>query len=496
MDLKLIYLLTDKILKIIFNNILYASDGVGLKSNVMNRFFLSLKPYLKVSLVLLSIFWFILASLFQLLFHYIPMSVEKINLLIILYISLCALFIINYGISDDIRIYAIKSNLSIKKKKKLILTNEYLGVILSWLGISFFSLPFLLMQVFLNGINGFIFMVQILLVLLYLGFIIGFIKFMFYMFEQIYILGVNKFFIPFFYLVVCLVISLNKNYISDFISLLFDSILSGNLVKLVSSTVTFKINLYDYRIGMISYIVGLMICVFLTIILNFYVNKLCIEKTSKIYFADYNFFKKKYTYIYMNFYRSYGIINTNFFLAYMGTFIILIFFSNRVENIAFFSVYMLLTLFLNNNISQIVLFCKRNRLPLFNVTLMISVFLCVQFVFIISFLCISQVLKADLFIISFLLSGFLLIFCGIYIYCACVYRLEMQFDEKIFKKIGKIIIFVFFIIIIGVELLLNYFNFSYMFFWYLVPMICVYLLKVLILDKIDKIRGFLYDKFD
>ncbi|MDA1797670.1 hypothetical protein, partial [Bacillus cereus group sp. BY8-1LC] len=69
MDLKLIYLLTDKILKIIFNNILYASDGVGLKSNVMNRFFLSLKPYLKVSLVLLSIFWFILASLFQLLFH-------------------------------------------------------------------------------------------------------------------------------------------------------------------------------------------------------------------------------------------------------------------------------------------------------------------------------------------------------------------------------------------------------------------------------------------
>ncbi|WP_179879343.1 hypothetical protein [Bacillus cereus] len=489
-------MLTNIILKMVFNNILYASNGVGLKSNVMNRFFLSLKPYLKVSLVLLSVFWFILASLFQLLFHYIPMPMEKINLLIILYIILCVLFIMNYGISDDIRTYAIKSNLSIKQKKIIILTNEYLGVILSWLGISFFSLPFLFMQAFLKGIDGFIFMLQILLVLLYLGFIIGFIKFMFYMFEKIYILGVNKFFLPFFYLGVCLVISLNKTYISNFISLLFDSIFSGNLVKLVTSTVTFKINLYDYRIGIISYIVGLMIYVFLIIILNFYVNKLCIEKTFKFYFADYNFLKKKYTYIYISFYRSYGIINTNFFLAYMGTFIILIFFGNRVENIAFFSIYMLLALFLNNNIFQIVLFCKRNRLSLFKATLMISMFLCVQFVCIISILCVSQVLKADLIIINYLLSGFLLIFCGIYIYSACVYRLEMQFDEKILKKIGKIIILVFFITIIGVEFLFNYFNFSYMFFCYLVPIICVYLLKILILDKIDKIRGFLYDKFD
>ncbi|WP_436867038.1 hypothetical protein [Bacillus fungorum] len=491
MDLKLIYLLTNKISKIILNNILYVSDGVGLKSNMINRFFLNLKPYIKSALVILYIFWLILASLFQILFHYIPMSVEKTNLLIILYIVLCSLFIINYGISHDIRNYAIKSNLAIKQKRKLILTNEYLGVILTWFGVSFFSLPFLLMQAILNGINGFIFMVQILLLLLYLGFVIGFVKFLFYIFDYIYINGVNKFFLPVFYLSVCLIISLNKNQISNFISLLFDNMFNGNLVKLLTNTVTSKINFYDYRISMISYISGLIILIFLTIILIFLTNKLCIEKTYKFHFTDYNFFKEKYTYIYMNFLRSYGIINTNFFIAYIGTFLILIFFSNKVENIAFFSSYMLLTLFLNNDISQIVLLCKRNRLSLFNATLMVSIFLFIQFALMITILCISQVLKFNVFIISFLLSGFLLVFCGIYIYCACVYMLESQFDDKIFKEIGKVIMLIYFIVIIGIELLLNYFNFNHIIFGYLTPIICVYLLKVLILNKTDKIRGFL-----
>ncbi|PFJ17690.1 hypothetical protein COD67_14675 [Bacillus cereus] len=496
MDLKLIYLLTNTISKIIFNTILYVSDGIGLKSNMMNRFFLNLKPYIKSSLVLLYIFWFILSSLFQLLFHYIPMSIEKINLLIILYIVLCSLFIINYGISHDIRTYTIKSNLSIKQKRKLILTNEYLGVILTWFGISFFSLPFLLMQSILNGINGIIFMVQILLLLLYLGVVIGFAKFLFYIFDYIYIIGVNKFFLPFFYFSICLIVSLNKNQISNFISLLFDSMFNGNLVKLLTNTVTSKINFYDYRISMTNYIAGLIILVFLTIILNFLANKLCIEKTYKFYFADYIFFKKKYTYIYMNFYRSYGVINTNFFIAYIGTLLIVIFLSNRIENIAFFSSYLLLTLFLNNNISQIVLLCKRNKLSLFNATLMVSVFLFVQFTLMITILCISQVLEFNVFIISFLLSGFLLVFCGIYIYCVCVYMLEYQFDEKIFKKIGRVIMLVFFMVIIGVELLLNYFKFNHIIFSYLTPVICVYLLKVLILDKTNKIRGFFYDKFN
>lgn len=497
MNLQFIYQLTRKILTILLNQILYAGDGLGIQSGTVRLFLFRLKPYLKILLLVIYIFWFVLASLFQILFHYIPLSIERTNIIVLLYILLCILTILNHHVSNDFRAYAVTSNLSFKQKKRLIIMNEYIGIILTWGFIFLFSLPFIIMQTILNGINGFLFMGQALLGLLYVGFIIGFLRFCTYVFRERYINLVNKFLLPLFYIFICILLSIYQTYAVSFLSTIFHNILYGKMVGWIENlTVLSKFNLYELRINLTGYIVimiGILIC---SSLLHIFSEKMCIEKENPSHFMDYSIFKKYFIYIYINVSREYGIVNTNFMLAYIGTLFGLTFsasFGVQTVNVSFLAAYMLIVLYLNQNIVQTILFCKRHNGPIKYTAVMLSVPLLVQFTLIITILCLTKTMQFDRSIIKFFLFGSTLMICSLFLYVRSVYRLESLLDEKFFKKIGKGSIVLLFLSITSVQILLRGFGIFGTVFSFFVSILLVSGVSIWIIDKISRIRGVRYD---
>ncbi len=476
---------------------LYAGDGLGLQSSTVRRFLFHLKSYLKVSLLVIYVFWFVLASLFQILFHYIPLSIERMNIIIILYILLCVLMMINYSVSADLRSYAIESNLAFKQKKRLILMNEYLGVVLTWGFIFLFSLPFFIMQTILNGITGFSFMGQSLIGLLYMGFIIGFVKFVVFVFSDRYTVGIHRLLMPIFYICICLVLSLYQTYLYSFLSALFHNILNEGLAKSITNLeVLSEFNLYEYKINLISYVFVFIVIFVCSSLLYFFSEKLCIEKERPSHFMDYSFLKKHSLYIFLNFSRAYGIVNTDFLLVYIGTLFVLMFSSLigvQMVDISYFSAYILVVLFLNYDTVRVILLCKRHSTTTFYTAFMLSFPLLVQFTLMIGIFFLTKTVQFDTTALRFFLLGSVLIICSMYLYCRCIYRFEVLFDEKFFKKIGKLYIIIFFLIIAGVQFLLHGFGLINIVFSYFVPIFCVYGLSIWTVDKIAKIRGFKYD---
>lgn len=497
MNLRFIYVLVSKIFKIILNQMLYTGEGLGMKTNLVRRFLFQLVPYFKSVLLVMYFFWFVLVSLFQILFHYIPFPMKSMNIIIIIYFIFSCLIMMNYGVSADIRNYALNTSFPYKQKIKLILMNEYLGSVLTWGFIFIFSLPLFVLQVVLNGVTGLTFMSQALILLLIAGFIIGFLKFAAFVITDRYTIGVSKILLPILYLGICIILSLNQSHFGSFLHSFINKVMNGSLVQwIMELEVLSKVNLYEYKISLVGYISLLSIVLICLILLYLFSKKLIVEKENSQNVVNVNLLKRKFLYIFLNILREKGIINVEFFLTYIGSLIVLIFsipIGLQTANLALFSTYLLVSLFLNHDSVQTVLFCKRHKTPLLHSAFMLSIPMLIQFTLMICILCLTKSVEVDGSVLDLFFSGILLIIVSMSLYCNCIYKLETIFDEKIFKKLGKAYIVVFFLVVVGFQLLMHSIGINNKAISIIISVLFVYYLTSWMLHRITRVRGLKYD---
>ncbi|REJ25426.1 MAG: hypothetical protein C6W54_04705 [Bacillaceae bacterium] len=499
MYLKLCYLLTNKIIKVFINRLFYLSDGIGLKSNIFNPILQILKRYAVFVCLAAYIFWFVLAVLFQILFHHISLPIKTLNLLIILYILQLCIIQAGSGVSDEIRNFAIESRFSADIKKKLIITNEFLGFFLIWLFLLLMSLPFFIVQTYYNSYAGFVFLLQIFSFLFFYGFVLAFIKFLLFVFKRSYPFGSNRFIISFIYLLLCLFINGKKDDLEFFVGSAVRYFIHGDFADFVIKFVPTEVNLYELRIHGWLFWLGIV----LIGICLFFFHKACdylfIEKQIIRSFSKYHLPKKKSLYIFFNYIRSNGIINSHFFVTYTLTVLLFLFVESlplKVNDISLFTVFLFISLFMNHNHSNIILLCKRHKLSIIQTSVMFSYILWVQYFIVVILLIFAKLISADLAALSFILLGFAFIFSSLIIYCTFIYQFEKYFiDEKAFEKLGGILIVLFFAFVAAIKSLLRLIGLNNLFLGEMLSLICVCTILFLIFHKIDRIRGFFYERF-
>jgi hypothetical protein len=478
----------------LINQFFYSLDKAGFNIKKWKKTAGSAKAYLIVISIIAYVSWFVLIVLFQIFFHYVKLPVEDLNFVIILLYILTLCFFIGYTVNDDLRNYAIKNNFQLKVKKKLILYNEYLSALVIFLFVFIVSAPFSLTQIILNGGMGIRFILQFLISILLLGFMIGFLRFSMYTLHHVSSVSFTKKVLSGVYLTICITLFVFRGEISRFITLFIDHLLAGELVEAIMEFIPTNINLYTYELGygwLLIAGLGLILFFLLSI---FYAGFLVEEQSPhvKTYLKSVRI--PENFHLFINVYREKGLINLNFLIVFMGMMIIFSFFEAfevPKDNAAFFCAFMLVNLMVHNNLSQIVLLCKRHSAKLFKTSLLLSIYPFIQFF--IMYLIIFTVFQTRVLHVSFLLYGMIILGCCLYIYCTAVYILEGDFESALLGKLSNLSIIAYIVCTIILEYLLYGAGFEGSPIRYLAPIVS-FVVTLLVIKNFNRVRGILYDQ--
>lgn len=484
------FLLLKTIIKIIKNKLLYSSGVIGIKASFVNKNLFNLKSYIAIFLIVSYIFWFLLCILFQIFFHYIRLQADAINLLIILFGLLTLCFYFGYTVNEDVRKFAILSFYPLQTKKKLVLMNEYLCSFIISSFILILSLPFLIMQTVLNGFTGFLFMSKFLGFVLLTGLMIGFVKFIAYSLQEISNRAKYKLVNEIIYILICLLSFHYRDYIKEFITFFIKTLMAGKLVQEILKLVPKSINLYYFSFGYKTLLIVFSLIIILFYISIILIQLILIEKGINNKFPLTKNIKIKSLYIFTNFLSKYGVININFLITFFGSIILVSSLPISIISLSVINAYILVNLFLNENQSNIVLFCKRNHSSILKTSFMFSVYPQIQFL--IMFLIIFNSFQSFFSMIHFLIIGLIMIICCIFVYCSMVYSLEKFCDNHLLGTLGKYSI----LMLLIINFIINIFTFrlNAIFLMYVIPIISASILKIFIINNINKFRGLINGK--
>ncbi|MDQ0164006.1 hypothetical protein [Aeribacillus alveayuensis] len=494
MNRNLYYLIIKIIIKIIINKIFYIGNEIGMKSAILKPVLQILKRHLIIISITIYLFWFILAVLFQVFFHHINLPQNELNFLIILYVILLCLIQTGNFVSNDIREFALESNFSLGMKKKIIIINEYLGFLMVWIFLLVLSFPLFIVQTYYNNYSGFILLFQIFILLFFFGFMLTFIKFILFMFSKINLFGTKRLLLSFSILSFCILLSIKKNDIQILIETLVNQILYGNMVGFLLKFIPSNINLYEVRINIELYLIMFISLGIAVALLTKICDYLFKEKHPKSSFKRFPSFRKKMLYIFFNFLRCEGLINIHFLVTFTLTFILLLFAKSiniNALNILLFTVYILTSNLFNH--SNIVLLCKRNKLPFIFVALCFSFIVWLQYIIIIILLVINNMLIGIF--TTFTFMGLILIFSILTVYCASAYQFEKYFDDKSINLLGKSIVVVLFVLVLLIKLFFDYLGINSLILNYLISFIISIALLFVFINNYDRIRGNFYEGF-
>jgi hypothetical protein len=483
------------IITTLINQFFYSIDKAGFNIKKWKKTAGSAKVYFLVITAIAYVSWFVLMVLFQIFFHYVKLPVEDLNFVIIMLYILTLCFFIGYTVNDDIRNYAIRNNFQLKAKKKLILYNEYLSALVIFLFVLIVSAPFSITQIILNHGTGARFIFQFLFSLLLLGFLIGFLRFSMYALHHVSSETFTKKMLSGMYLFICIILFFFRKEISSFVKLFIDRLMAGELVAAIMEFIPKNINLYTYEIGYGWFLVSGLVLIVFFLLSTSYAGFLLEEKRVHIKPSLKSIRIPENLHLFINVYRKNGLVNLNFLIVFIGMMIIFSFFEAfevSKENASFFCAFMLVNLMVHNNVSQIVLLCKRNSAKLFKTTLLLSIYPVIQFL--IMYLIIFTVFQTGVMHVSFLLNGMIILGCCLYIYCAAVYILEGFFESVLLGKLSNLSVIAFIICTILLEYLLYVvFLVEGSFITYLAPVISFFV-TLLVIKNFNKVRGILHDQ--
>ncbi|MFC0213521.1 hypothetical protein ACFFK0_13825 [Paenibacillus chartarius] len=139
---------------------------------------LILKKYIRLHLILLYVSWVLVTVLLQVLFSYVPIPSEKLNVLLMASLLLGMVFIFSYPQQTSMTFYITHSTLPYSMKKKLIVIQAFLGSSVTLTIITLLLLPFLIAQWAIYGLEGGRTIVNLLVILLFYGIVVDFIKYL------------------------------------------------------------------------------------------------------------------------------------------------------------------------------------------------------------------------------------------------------------------------------------------------------------------------------
>ncbi|WP_270181137.1 hypothetical protein [Alkalihalobacillus sp. CinArs1] len=486
-------LLVQTILKTMFNQFLYSSNEVGVESGFTRKLITSLRSYVRISLTIIYLFWFIIAFLFQIFFHYMNLDSQQLNIVILLFGILSLCFFLGYTVNDDIRKYAMNNTFSIYQKKRVILANEYLSAGIIWIFIFLMSFPFVVGQPLLNGLNGMVFILQFLLVVLIAGYMVGFLKFFFYTLQFTYTSEVWRRGGEVLYLLLSIFIFIKREIIFESILFFIKTVLEGNLARWIIQFSPSKFSLYELKIDMlwIGTLGGVvLLCVWLSVL---FAKILVREKNSTT--KEKKSVPHQVVSIHMNKVRQYGLINMNFLVTFVGTLAISVYIKKEGLNIAsgtMFPAYLLVSLYLSKKSTQLVLFCKRNHSSILNTTMLFLIYPGLQFLVI--YLILSPSLGKINNHLTFLFGGLLLIASILFLYTASTYRFEYYFEAGLLEKLVQFLIILFLILTIALEVLLVYAGITSFVYLFVLPLLILAALYYILLTNLKHIRSFMYER--
>lgn len=134
--------------------------------------------YIRIHLLILYLCWLLISILIQILFSYVPLPSEKLNVLLMVSFLSGAVFITGYPQNNIITSYIIRSNQSYRIKKRLVICNALLGSLVSMSIITLVLLPFLVTQWVFNGWEGGRDIVNLLFLLSLFGITVDFVKYL------------------------------------------------------------------------------------------------------------------------------------------------------------------------------------------------------------------------------------------------------------------------------------------------------------------------------
>lgn len=478
-------------MKTMYNQLLYSSSRAGVDSSVTKKALQTLHTYTKITLIVIYLFWFILAFLFQVFFHYVDLLPEQMNLVILLFGILGLCFFLGYTVNEDFRTYAMTNTFSTNMKKKLILTNEYLSAILIGGFIVIMAAPFLVGQILLNGLAGLMFMAQFLLCLLVAGYFIGFLKFGIYTLQNSYTKRNRKIVSEGIYLIIAVMIFHNREVLFKGFYFFIQMLLQGSLSKWIMGISPKNIDLYHDQISFFTASLIAVIILFSVIVSYKLVEVLLKTKTT-------NHTDKRHRLppgIYLDQFRQKGIMNMNFLIAFIGTLLLLMYLLINGWNAVgavMLSAYLLVNLMVSDKQVNLVLLYKRHQSSVRNTVYHYSIYPTIQYFVIYAILFVS--LESALNHVLFLIGGILFIISSIFVYISSIFQLEYWIDSVLLSKVARVNILIFIGITIGLEFLFYLSGLDHYLLLLCVPIIAALVMHYVVLLNFKKIRGFLYER--
>ncbi|OPH48273.1 hypothetical protein BC351_38415 [Paenibacillus ferrarius] len=442
-----LYLLFQFSLKVLLNKWVYGFNKILGNSGASGTQLVSkLLKKAVYFIFVVYLFWTALTVLFQVFFHHAPIAESKLNVILLGVLILCALFILNFPENREMTRFIIYSNYAVKIKRYLIVYNSLLGVIICWILIFFLSVPFLVVQFYYHGINGFIFIAQYLFILFIFGVIVDFVKYFMLLIKQFYMNHIHLFYRSMANILVCILVPFLVMPIHFFIDKYYlNSNTSDKSKLIIDLTSQIPVNFSTFNLDGQYYLIGVAFIIFLFFL--FFI-------LSSLFFNEASFSTKQYSFIkilnssrfsfFVHYVRKYGFVNSDIIVALFITFLIEKYISilfpigNFIIIVAILS--LISTFFIFENRPEPILLLKRMRLPYYYSAFLFSMYLIFQLVeFGFFYIILTDRDLIDIEIMAYsttVLFGIFLMYFAIVCYCYVIYMLEGMLESNVLTAIS------------------------------------------------------------
>lgn len=409
--------------------------------------------YIRIHMILFYFAWVLITVLLQIMFSYIPLPSEKLNVLLMACLLLGMVFIASYPRHSGMISYLLRSTLTYRIKKRLIVSHALLGSSVTLTVIILLLLPFLITQWVFYGLEGGMSIVNLLVLLLFYGIVVDFIKYLTNLYQHYQPAYTDSIIRMVLYVLIYYftpeISGAIKYFIDGYILNLYDREHANLFLREVISKIPLQMDDLHITWGVVLFGIAAAACLIA-----------CMAGTSSLFFREVQrrpvhirLWKTSHHHLslFTHFFRKYGLFNHQIALILVFSFLLSYYFAG-FEFYSYTSVlvpvFVLATsFFILEKGADLILLLKRYRMTSFQVSFAYSYYLFAQFL-IYKFLLL--LLSDGYFAFSSILEslaqsilGLILLYTIVSVYIAANYYLEGLIDLNVLHTYSKVLIYMY-----------------------------------------------------
>ncbi|HBI03353.1 MAG TPA: hypothetical protein DDY49_04890 [Paenibacillaceae bacterium] len=409
--------------------------------------------YIRIHIIILYLCWLLISIFMQILFSYVPLPSEKINVLLMVSFLLGAIIITGYSQNNIMTSFIILSHQSYPMKKRLVICNALLRSFVSISIITLILLPFLVTQWILNGWEGARDIAILLFLLALFGITVDFLKYLLNLLQRYQSAYTDSFFKALLYILIY--------YYTPAISKALQYFIDGYILNLYNREngflflrdailqIPFRLDgLHIHWKFMLFSIIGT-ICMIV-----------CMMITSPILFRDvprrtndHRIWKVPHygLSLFFHFFRKYGLFNHQIAVTLVLSYLLSYYFS-RFDFYSYISIIvpvfiLVYTFLIVEDRTELLLLLKRYRLSSLKISFLYSQYLIFQYlIYKLLFILLGNFSINSSFILDFLggsIFGLVLLYSIISIYVVTLNHLEGLIDLRVLHSYSKYLIYIY-----------------------------------------------------